>query len=53
MVKVTDLMKSLYESAFSYITKQIDKRIDTINAEKNATPTLSLMKFYPLYNKNI
>ena len=31
-----DGMKSLYESAFSYITKQIDKRIDTINAEKDA-----------------
>ena len=36
MVKVTDLMKSLYESAFSYITKQIDKRIDAINDEKDA-----------------
>ena len=31
-----DGMKSLYESAFSYITKQIDRRIDTINAEKDA-----------------
>ncbi len=31
-----DGMKSLYESAFSYITKQIDSRIDTINAEKDA-----------------
>ncbi len=30
-------MKSLYESAFSYITKQIDKRIDATNAEKDAT----------------
>ena len=37
MAKVTDLMKSLYESAFSYITKQIDKRIDATNAEKDAT----------------
>ena len=36
MAKVTDLMKSLYESAFSYITKQIDRRIDAINAEKDA-----------------
>ena len=32
-----DGMKSLYESAFSYITKQIDKRIDATNAEKDAT----------------
>ena len=31
-----DDMKSLYESAFSYITKQVDSRIDTINAEKDA-----------------
>lgn len=31
-----DGMKSLYESAFSYITKQIDKRIDAINDEKDA-----------------
>ena len=31
-----DGMKSLYESAFSYITKQIDKRIDAIGAEKDA-----------------
>ncbi len=31
-----DGMKSLYESAFSYITKQVDSRIDTINAEKDA-----------------
>lgn len=31
-----DGMKSLYESAFSYITKQIDKRIDAIHAEKDA-----------------
>lgn len=31
-----DGMKSLYESAFSYITKQIDKRIDAIYAEKDA-----------------
>ncbi len=31
-----DGMKSLYESAFSYITKQIDKRIDATNAEKDA-----------------
>lgn len=30
------LMKSLYESAFSYITKQIDKRISAINDEKDA-----------------
>lgn len=30
------LMKSLYESAFSYITKQIDKRIDKLNDEKDA-----------------
>lgn len=37
MVKATDLMKSLYESAFSYITKQIDKRIDTINKQKDAS----------------
>lgn len=37
MVKVTDLMKSLYESAFSYITKQIDKRIDAINSQKDAS----------------
>lgn len=29
-------MKSLYESAFSYITKQIDKRINTLNEEKDA-----------------
>ena len=29
-------MKSLYESAFSYITKQIDKRIDTIQKERDA-----------------
>ena len=29
-------MKSLYESAFSYITKQIDKRIDKLNDEKDA-----------------
>ena len=36
MAKVTDLMKSLYESAFRYITKQIDRRIDAINAEKDA-----------------
>ena len=31
-----DGMKSLYESAFSYITKQIDRRIDAINDEKDA-----------------
>ena len=31
-----DGMKSLYESAFSYVTKQIDKRIDAINDEKDA-----------------
>ncbi len=31
-----DGMKSLYESAFSYITKQIDRRIDTINDQKDA-----------------
>ena len=31
-----DGMKSLYESAFRYITKQIDRRIDAINAEKDA-----------------
>lgn len=30
------MMKSLYESAFSYITKQIDKRIDALNDEKDA-----------------
>ncbi len=36
MVKVTDLMKSLYESAFSYITRQIGKRIDALNDEKDA-----------------
>ena len=30
-------MKSLYESAFSYITKQIDQRIDAVNAEKDAS----------------
>ncbi len=29
-------MKSLYESAFSYITKQIDKRIDAVNSQKDA-----------------
>lgn len=29
-------MKSLYESAFSYITKQIDKRIDEIEKEKDS-----------------
>lgn len=29
-------MKSLYESAFSYITKQIDKRINALNDEKDA-----------------
>lgn len=28
-------MKSLYESAFSYITKQIDKRINALNDEKD------------------
>ena len=32
-----DGMKSLYESAFSYITKQIDRRIDAINDQKDAT----------------
>ena len=32
-----DGMKSLYESAFSYITKQIDKRIEAVNAEKDAS----------------
>ncbi len=32
-----DGMKSLYESAFSYITKQIDQRIDAVNAEKDAS----------------
>lgn len=31
-----DGMKSLYESAFSYITKQIDKRIDAIEEEKDS-----------------
>ncbi len=31
-----DGMKSLYESAFSYITKQIGKRIDAINDERDA-----------------
>ena len=29
-------MKSLYESAFSYLTSQIDKKIDAINDEKDA-----------------
>ncbi|WP_342759383.1 phage tail tape measure protein [Kineothrix sedimenti] len=29
-------MKSLYESAFSYITKQIDKRIDSIQKQSDA-----------------
>ena len=31
-----DGMKSLYESAFSYITKQVGKRIDALNDEKDA-----------------
>ena len=29
-------MKSLYESAFSYITKQIDKRIDSIQKQRDS-----------------